>query len=822
MEFSSIRLLLIVLGTMLAFTSCSLAADIYVGPTGSDANPGTRDKPLLTLAGAQKAARAARGNPGADAPAGAGLSTASGVPAGSPASGPLTIHVAAGVYYFTEPLVLSAEDSGTKESPIVWQADDGRPVVISGGEKLRPTWTAYKNGIFQTPVPADLDTDQLFANGERQILARYPNYDPNTLIFNGYAADCISPARVAAWADPAGGFMHAMHPALWGGFSYLVTGKDAKGNLTMEGGWQGNRPAKPHEKYRYVENIFEELDSPGEWFLNRKTHVLYFYPPANVDLSTASIEAARLKNLIEFRGSEQAPVKWVTLRGFTFRHTLRTFMETKEPLLRSDWTIYRGGAVLFNGAEDCALENSFLDQVGGNAVFVNGYNRRDVIRGCRIERSGAGGVMFVGDPAAVRSPLFGYGQSQPVGKIDRAPGPKTDNYPADCRVEDCLITQVGRVEKQSTGVGIDMSARIAISHCSIYDMPRAGINIGDGCWGGNIIEYCDIFDTVKETGDHGSFNSWGRDRYWLSNPAAINKLVAANPDLPLLDAVEPNTLRNSRWRCDHGWDIDLDDGSSNYHIYNNLCLHGGIKNREGFDRVVENNVIVHNSYHLHVWLNNSGDEFLHNIVSDRYRPVGMPARWGKQIDYNLLAGDRAGEAVPATELQKMSRQDEHSLRGDAMFVDPARGDFSVKPGSPALTLGFKNFPMDEFGVTSPALKAIAPTPSFAANPEKPSSRDATVRSWLGADVRNIVGLGEQSAHGLPGETGVLVLDLPASGPLAHCGLKPYDVILAVNGAAIDTVADLLHPPHPATAGTAVKLSVWRDQQSVEIDIPPGQ
>ena len=186
--------------------------------------------------------------------------------------------------------------------------------------------------------------------------------------------------------------MHAMHPARWGGFSYRITGKDDKGNVTLEGGWQGNRPAQPHKDFRYVENIFEELDAPGEWFLNAKTATLYFYPPTGLELSKATIEAVRLRHLVEFRGTEQAPVKWVTFRGITFRQTLRTFMETREPLLRSDWTIYRGGAVLFNGAEDCSLDDSFLDQVGGNAVFVNNYNRRVTVRGCRIEKSGAGGV----------------------------------------------------------------------------------------------------------------------------------------------------------------------------------------------------------------------------------------------------------------------------------------------------------------------------------------------------------------------------------------------------------------------------------------------
>ena len=164
----------------------------------------------------------------------------------------------------------------------------------------------------------------------------------------------------------------------------------------------------------------------------------------------------------------------------------------------------------------------------------------------------------------------------------RSRGPRTNNYPADCLVEDCLIYRTGRVEKQTAPVEIDLSARITVRHCSIYEVPRAGINIGDGCWGGHVIEFCDVFDTVRETGDHGSFNSWGRDRFWLPDIKQVNVAPwRAHPQLPALDCVEPITIRNSRWRCDHGWDIDLDDGSSYYLIYNNLCLNGGIKNREG-------------------------------------------------------------------------------------------------------------------------------------------------------------------------------------------------------------------------------------------------
>jgi hypothetical protein len=116
------------------------------------------------------------------------------------------------------------------------------------------------------------------------------------------------------------------------------------------------------------------------------------------------VEATRLRSLIEFRGSEQKPVRFVTLRGLTFRHAARTVMDTKEPMLRSDWSIYRGGAIFFDGAEDCALEDSFIDQVGGNAIFVNNYNRRLTIRGAHIARAGSSGICFVGDSQAARDP----------------------------------------------------------------------------------------------------------------------------------------------------------------------------------------------------------------------------------------------------------------------------------------------------------------------------------------------------------------------------------------------------------------------------------
>lgn len=571
-----------------------------------------------------------------------------------------------------------------------------------------------------------------------------------------------------------------------------------------------------------MENIFEELDAPGEWFLDSKTHTLYFHPPAGLDLKTAVVEATRLRTLVEFRGDEANPVKWLTLRGLTFRHAERTVVDNREPMMRSDWTIYRGGAVFYNGAEDCVLEDSLIDQVGGNAVFVNNYNRRIVIRGNQIAKAGANGICFIGDPKAARSPLFNYHQVQPLERIDRMPGPQSNNYPADCLVEDCLIYLTGRVEKQTAGVQIDLAQNITVRHCSIYDVPRAGINIGSGCWGGHVIEFCDVFDTVKETGDHGSFNSWGRDRFWRPNIAEVDAWVKQAPELPLLDVVKPIVLANNRWRCDHGWDIDLDDGSSHFIITNNLCLNGGIKLREGYGRVVANNILVNNGGHPHVWYAECGDIFRRNIVWTDYQPAHMPRPpWGAAIDFNLMQKSGATSSAPATQLQQQSGRDANSIVANAQFVDPARGDYRVKGGSPALALGFVNFPMDRFGVQKPELKAIARVPQLpqAKTPAPVAvTRAAEPITWLGVRVRNITSEGEMSAFGLPGVTGVLVLEVPAESPLAKAGLRKNDVILFVNGRKTADTATLRQQTPALPAGNSLKLGVSRDQKEIVIEV----
>jgi hypothetical protein len=503
-------------------------------------------------------------------------------------------------------------------------------------------------------------------------------------------------------------------------------------------------------------------------------------------------------------------------------------MENNEPLLRSDWTTYRGGAVLFDGAKNCAVRDCFIDQVGGNGVFVDSYNRQIEITGCHIAGAGASAISFVGDPDALHSPLFEYHETQTLDEMNKTSGPNTPNYPADGLVQDCLIYRNGRFEKQTAGVNICMAESITIRHCSIYDCPRAGINVCDGAFGGHLIEFCDVFDTVKETGDHGSFNSWGRDRFWHPNRDQTADWVKTHSDMPKWDCRKTIVLRNNRWRCDHGWDIDLDDGSSNYDVYNNLCLAGGIKLREGYYRDVHNNVLVGYTFCPHVWYPNCHTSFTHNIIwQDDYAPAGMrKTDQGAGVDYNLIHKPGA-ESGPAEKLRKFGG-DEHTVIADAMFLDPLRGDYRVEKGSPALTQGFKNFAMDRFGVTKAKLKAIAKTPplpgtlraaQIASGGWGRKYRTPRTAQWLGAKLKEIDDDGEMSAVGLGDKHGVLIVNVAAGGESEKAGLQENDVIRAVNGQAVRGLKDFAAVWKEQVSIGDTTLKVWRDQAELSVVMP---
>lgn len=776
----------IVLVSFYMFVGCSpRTQEIYVSPIGSSQNTGSQDSPVATIQEAlDKAFDYKKAN----------------------VQTQIIIYVSEGEYRLGTSIQLNPTLSDVK---IIGAGVD--KAVVKGSQQLSLDWKPYKNQILVAKVNDKVQFDQFFVDGKQQILARYPNYDEKGGHWRGHAADAIDPERVKTWKQPKGGIVHAMHSGEWGGFHYEVTKANEDGTLELMAGHQNNRPSKMHHKYRMVENIFEELDSPGEWYLDAKKQLLYYWPDENTSIKKAKLEGVILKNLVTIVGDYKTPVKNIEISGIKFEHAQRTLMEVYEPLLRSDWTIYRGGAIFIENSENISVVDCEFTNLGGNVIFVSKYNRDVKIKGNHIYNSGASAVSFVGDASAVRSPSFQYSEFVPLEEMDTIRGPANDLYPKNCIVDDNLIYRIGCVEKQVAGVQISMAMDITIRSNSIYDIPRAGINVSEGTWGGHIIEYNDVFNTVLETSDHGAFNSWGRDRFWHPNRGVMNKIMKDNPERSYWDAIHTTEIKNNRFRCDHGWDIDLDDGSSNYIVSNNVCLNGGIKLREGFYRTVENNIMVNNSFHPHVWFENSGDVFRKNIVMSDYKDIRLSG-WGKEVESNLFPNEKALKKAQA------NGTDINSVFGNPMFEDPTVGNYTLTENSAAFKIGFQNIPMDKFGVQKPSLKAIAKTPEFPVicSVDDANAKESITMNWLGATIKNIETIEERSASGLNKTAGVVVLKIAKETVLVASTLKVGDVIIAGEGEEINQIQDLMKVFQGHNWKGKINFKIFRNQKPMDL------
>lgn len=749
---------------------------LFVSPDGSDTQVGSLTRPLKTVQAALQKAMHFKGKA-------------------------VEILCRKGTYVFDQTVTISGKNFALRSLKI--QPYQHEKVVFSGGKKVSLRWVPYRDGIFKASLALATKPDRLFLHGKALPMARYPNFDEKARIFNGTAADALSKERIARWQNPKGGYIHALHAGEWGGFHFEITGKTGD-KLDYVGGWQNNRPSPMHKEHRFVENIFEELDAANEWYYNQAEQMLYFYPPKNLDLGRAEFTISNLTDLIHIVGDRAKPVQNITIAAIDFTQTARSFMLTKEPLLRSDWTIYRGAALLLDGTEKITVVGCNFYELGGNAIFVSNYNKNNQLKDNHIYNIGASAISFVGSADAVRSPAFRYENFVPWKEMDFAKGPQSDNYPQYCLASGNLIHHIGTIEKQVAGAEISMAAHITISHNTIYDVPRAGINVSEGTWGGHIIEFNDVFNTVLETGDHGAFNSWGRDRYWRPARKIVDSIVAARPGIEYLDVIDPIVLRNNRFQCDHGWDIDLDDGSSNYLIYNNVCLSGGLKLREGYHRTVTNNIIINNTFHPHVWFSNSDDSFTHNIVTTPYAPIGMNA-WGKKVDENFFLS-QAG-LVAAQQLGI----DANSSYGDAQFIGANTGNYRVMPTSGALKIGFRNFEMD-FGVTLPNLKKLAAEPPIRPVKALANQQQGATFVWLDATFKNIESLGERSAAGLHDNRGALLLSLPPQSLAAQNKLQKGDVVIAWGNERVNTILDLQKIVQKSQFLSTAELKIIRDQQ----------
>ncbi len=684
--------------------------------------------------------------------------------------------VRAGTYYLDETLSFTAKDCPGAEQRVTYQAYPEEIVTLSGGQRLACDWQPYQDGIMMCRLQAvktgELTFDQLFVNGKRQVRARYPNYDPSDpKNFSGYvrAAGALeaevpdpnpdpngdmsfssgAPRGVRfdpstfshkRWEKPGEAIIHIYQAMYWGNLQWQIKDIDWEQHILWFGQGGQQMGAKWHEdpcrvdqhSFFFVENVFEELDAPGEWYLDKAEGILYYLPPDDVDLAGAVIEVPRLQRLVEFVGSQEKPVRHITLQGFRFAHTAATFLEAYEVPSLSDWAIHRGGTVFMQGAHHCTIKDCFFDAVGGNGVFINEHNRDHLVTGCTFAECGDSAICM-------------------VGSLERTVGSQ-HNFPYACAAVNNLIHDCGVFGKQVAGVYISRAKRITARHNEIYNMPRAGICIGDGTWGGHVVEYNHIHATCRETGDHGPFNAWGRDKFWCLGQSHLPYIGGRSHDAGhvLVDAMEPVIVRHNFFEEEAGWGLDLDDGASNYEIYNNLCVGVSVKLREGAYRTIYNNIWVDgaNSPCFHVGNECNHDRYFRNITvmsvkamkpqddlnfsmgaayGEIYTLIAPPAHgpWLQEIDYNCFYSDlgefvarveqRAeggyeagwgdiGEGMKKDKYTLVQWQalgyDRHSVFADPLFRNPQNKDYRLQPDSPALQLGFESFDAREAGLTA--------------------------------------------------------------------------------------------------------------------------
>lgn len=711
------------------------AATFCVSGSGNDANPGTAQLPFATLHRAQEAVRQRLTR-----------------------SAPITVLVREGTYYLKSALTFGPEDSGSKDAPTVYAAHPEEQVTISGGGKLTCDWRPYKDDIIMAQLQPGLDFTQLFVNGKRQIRARYPNFDASNPGKSGYiqAGGPITGRTVnpyagpdddmtfstqapigirfdpatftkKTWENPEEAEIHIFQAHYWGNLQWKIKGIDLHTNSIWfgEGGQQmgakwSHNPAAVNENSRFfVDNVLEELDAPGEWFLDKRKGILYYYPEPGTDLRSALVEAPVLDQAIQFKGTQRDPVQYVSVQGFRIAHTATTYLSAYEVPSLSDWAIHRGGSVFAEGTRNCSIEACWFDAVGGNGIFVNNYNRAFSAVGCKFTETGDSAICFVGD-------------------LEKTDGTQRA-FPYECQANNNLIHDCGVYGKQIAGVYISRAKRITAGHNLIYNMPRAAICIGDGTWGGHVIEFNQTHDTVRETSDHGPFNAWGRDRGWALAQSHGHYTPDRSLDVweALVDAMEPVVVRNNFFDEKSGWGLDLDDGASNYDIYNNISVGGvSMKLREGAYRKVHNNIwyLSKGAPCFHVGNNYNHDEYFNNITvmdpGSTQWPEGWP--WWPQMFYSVIAPPNVGPWLERIdnncfycsvgEFQAVVDQlrsengkrnpkrynleewrslgfDKNSVFADPMFVNPGKYNFHVRAESPALKVGFTNFEMGQWGLT---------------------------------------------------------------------------------------------------------------------------
>lgn len=508
-------------------------SEFHVSPKGSDAAPGTAEAPFASLLRARDEVRRLR--------QGGSLKEA------------VTVWIHGGSYEITRPLDLEAQDSGTAEAPVIWRAAEDDEPLLLGSVKVTG-WQPHTGQIMKADVskllPKGFLPRQLLCDGGRQHLARHPNFDPQNPLYGGWAfvqpipdgkgdghqwkRECHVAAKdVRTWAHPEDAEINIFAYYGWWNWIVPVHGYDAAAGkliLAKDCGYD----LHPHNRY-FVQGAMEELDAPGEWFHDRRSGWLYFWPVKAV--AEPDVRIPTLDSFIFMRRG----AKHVSIRGLSFQGCVAT-------------------AIRIEDSEQCRIEDCTVTQCGGfNGAGIGVYGGRDNrVVNCEVSYTGSTGVGIGG-------------------------GDRITLTPAGNVVENCHIHHVGVLQKNGAGVGLTGVGN-RVSHNHIHDCPRMAVQFS----GNNLIIECNhMHHTVLETQDGGALYTGGRD--WISSRGTVIRHNFIHDTIGV--GQEHDGLRHPFFT----WGIYMDDNAGGVDITGNIVARSGrasLHLHNARDCVVENNIFV--------------------------------------------------------------------------------------------------------------------------------------------------------------------------------------------------------------------------------------
>lgn len=514
-------------------TGIAAALELHVSPRGMPDAAGTAESPLPGLTQARDAIRRLRKT--------------------RPLAEPVTVWVHGGTYETRDALILDVQDSGTAKFPVTYRAAAGETPVFIGGPKVGG-FTVHqgkilKAGLKALELPKELPIRQLLFDGARQPLARYPNADPADPLYSGWSFIDEIPAGkseghawkreaylkagdIRPWSKPEELEINVFAGHAWWNYILPVAAVDPaarKLTLARDCGYD----LHPHNRY-FIQNALEELDAPGEWYIDAASQTLYFHPPAPVAAADVRIPVAT--NFIKLRPG----TRHVTIRGLSFTGCI-------------------GNAVALDGAENCTVAGCTFTTTGGwsgSAISLLGKN--NLATGNEISFCGNSGITIDG-------------------------GDRKTLSPANNIADNNHIHHPGMIQKNGAGIGLYGVGNKA-THNHIHHTPRMAIQFS----GNNLaIEYNHLHHTVLETQDGGAVYTGGRD--WISSRGSTLKYNLIHDTIGCGQGADG--LRHPHFT----WGIYMDDNAGGLDITGNIVARSAraaIHLHNGRDHLIENNIFI--------------------------------------------------------------------------------------------------------------------------------------------------------------------------------------------------------------------------------------